>query len=93
MRLAGALVGGKEGGACRLLGEEALDIVGADLIGLLRDGRADHRDNALRLGAELCHGLDRRLDDARQRAAPAGMGRADDARLRRRRTEPARNRR
>src|SRR4029077_17609837 len=42
MRLARALVGGEEGGAGALIGEEAFDIVGADLIGLPRDGRADH---------------------------------------------------
>ena len=43
----------KNGFACRLLGQEALDIVGANLIGPLRDRGADDRHHALALCAEL----------------------------------------
>ena len=46
------------------------------------DHRPERRDDALALGAETLHRHDGRVGDARQRAAPARMGGADDARLR-----------
>src|SRR6476620_10374533 len=82
VRLAGALVGHEEGLTCRLLSEEAVDIVGANLIGPLRDRGADHRDDALAFGAKLLHGRDRGLGDAEKGAAPAGMRGSNAPRLR-----------
>ncbi len=64
-------------GSC---GDEAVLIVLSDLVGALGDGRAYHSADILGLGAEPRHGLDRGLDDAGQRPAPAGMGGADDVR-------------
>ena len=61
---------------------EVLHEMGADLVVLARDRRADGGDDAGWIGAELHHGGDRIADDAVDRAAPAGMGRADDAGLR-----------
>src|SRR4029079_13288776 len=81
MRLAGALVDHEKGLAGGLLAQEALPIVGANFIGALRNGWAYCRGDALALSAKLLHGGNGRLDDARQRATPAGMRRADDARL------------
>ena len=72
---------------------EAGNKVGADLVIGLPDHRSDRGDDAAALGAEPLHGVDRGLDDARERAAPAGMGGADDAGVWRRRGGPARNRR
>ena len=80
MGLARALVGDEKDGAFRFLGNETLDELGAHLIGVLRDGRPDRRGDAFGLRAELPHGLDRGLDDARKRAPPAGMRGADDPR-------------
>src|SRR5580692_10492074 len=53
--------------------------IGADLVIGLPDHRSDHGAEVATLGAEPLHGIDRGLDDARKRAAPAGMGGADDA--------------
>src|SRR3984893_12307894 len=53
--------------------------VGADLVIGLSDHRSDHGADLAALGADLLHGLDRGLDDAGERAAPAGMGGADDS--------------
>jgi len=54
--------------------------VGADLIGSLGDAGADDGDHAARVGTKCLHGGDGGVDDAVQRALPAGMGRAHDAR-------------
>src|ERR1700688_4978593 len=49
--------------------------VGADLV----IGLPDHGADVAALGAEPLHGFNRGLDDAGERAAPAGMGGADDS--------------
>src|SRR5580704_17570473 len=53
--------------------------IGADLVMGLPDHRPDRSADLATLGAKPLHGFDRGLDDARKRAAPAGMGGADDA--------------
>src|SRR5580704_5500809 len=53
--------------------------VGADLVIGLPDRRSDRGADVAALGAEPFHGFNRGLDDAGERAAPAGMGGADDA--------------
>src|SRR5580693_459175 len=63
------------GGIFRL---KAGNKIGADLIIGLPDHRSDHGADVAALGAKPLHGFDRRLDDARERAAPAGMRGADD---------------
>src|SRR4029077_11332013 len=65
--VAGGVFGGKAGGE-----------VGADLVIGLPDHRPDHGADLAARGAEPLHGLDGGLDDARECAAPAGMGGADD---------------
>ena len=60
---------------------KARDEFGADLVGFLRDARAERGAMSAALCADPLHGRDGRLDDAGQRAFPAGMRRADDARL------------
>src|SRR5580704_17315570 len=58
---------------------EAGNKVGADLVIGLPDHRSDHGADLAALGAEPLHGFNRGLDDAGERAAPAGMGGADDS--------------
>src|SRR5580700_11307636 len=62
-----------------VFGVKAGNKIGADLVIGLPDHRPDHSADLAALGAEPLHGIDRGLDDARKRAAPAGMGGADDA--------------
>ena len=65
-----------------VLGCEAGDEIGTDFIVVLTDHRPERRTDAAARGAEPLHGGDGRFDHARQRAAPAGMRGADDARVR-----------
>src|SRR5580704_7175135 len=53
--------------------------IGADLVIGLPDHRSDHGADLAALGAEPLHGFNRGLDDAGERAAPAGTGGADNA--------------
>jgi hypothetical protein len=55
--------------------------LGSDLVGTLGDAGADSGHDALAQGAHPLHGLDRGLQHAVERAAPAGMRRADHAGL------------
>src|SRR3984957_1908932 len=59
-------------------GVKAGNEIAADLVIGLPDPRSDRSGVWAALGAEPFHGIDRGLDDARERAAPAGMGGADD---------------
>ena len=74
-----AVAGGGREKAARgaVLGGETLDQIGADLVIGLPDHRPDGGADVAARGAEPFHGGDGRLDDARQRAAPAGMRGAD----------------
>src|SRR5579862_4153823 len=71
----------EEAVAGRVLGVEAGDEIGADLVIGLPDHRSDDGADMAALGAEPLHGVDRGLDDTRKRAAPPGMGGADDVGL------------
>src|SRR5580700_5241568 len=62
-----------------VLGVKAGNEIGADLVIGLPDHRSDRSADLAALGAQPLHGIDRGLDDPRKRAAPAGMGGADDA--------------
>src|SRR5580700_1904458 len=53
--------------------------IGADFVIGLPDHRSDDGADLAARGAEPLHGIDRGLDDAGERAAPAGMGGTDDA--------------
>ena len=72
------LSGVEEAVAARIVVGEAIFEIDADLIAGGRDAGADDGDHAARFGAEGLHGGYGRMDDAVQRALPAGMGRADD---------------
>ncbi len=63
-------------------GQEAVHQLLADLIVRLADHRTGRGDHARPVGAEFFHRRKRRFDHAAEGAAPAGMGRAEDARLR-----------
>src|SRR5665213_3323191 len=71
----------EEGGVGRVARQEMAREFGPDLVGFLRDAGADGGDDARRGGAQILHRGDGRFQDSGERAAPAGMGRADDARL------------
>ena len=73
---------GEEALTRRILGGKARDQIGADFVIVLPDHRSERGADPAAFGAELLHRRDGRLDDAGQRAAPAGMGRADHARRR-----------
>ena len=73
VRLAPA--GGEEPDVGRVARQHRVAQVGADLVRLLPDARADGRGDPP--GAQRPHGGDGRLQHARHRAAPAGMGGAD----------------
>src|ERR1700691_1118892 len=62
-----------------VFGVKAGNEIGADLVIGWPNHRSDHSAYWAARGAEPLHGIDRGLDDARERAAPAGMGGADDA--------------
>src|SRR5262249_10844929 len=62
-----------------VLGLEAGDEFGSDLVIRLADGRPERDRNARTVGAAPLHGRDRRFEDAGGGAAPAGMGDPDDA--------------
>src|SRR5262249_31520280 len=81
-RMAFARGGPEEAITRRILGAEAGDEIGADLIVALADHRAEPGADLAALGAKPLHGIDRRFDDPGERAAPAGMRRSDDAGLR-----------
>src|ERR1700741_658598 len=58
---------------------EAGNKVGADLVIGLPDHRSDHGADVAALGAEPFHGFKPSLADAGERAAPTGMGGAEDS--------------
>src|SRR5262249_52723750 len=62
-----------------ILGLEAGDEFGPDLVIRLADGRPERDRNARAVGPAPLHGRDRRFEDAGGGAAPAGMGDGDDA--------------
>src|SRR5262249_25114712 len=62
-----------------VLGLEAGNEFGPDLIVGLADGRPERDHNARALGSAALHGGDRRFEDAGGGPAPAGMGDGDDA--------------
>ena len=81
-RMALALAEGMKNTALLGIGiEEALDEFAADFVGVLADQGADRGDDAAAVGAELFHRVDGGFQDAGQRAFPAGMRRADHARV------------
>src|ERR1043165_3267542 len=61
--------------------EKARDEFRADLVIALADRRPERRRDVFARRAQRLHRGNRRLDHAGERAAPAGMRRADDARL------------
>ena len=63
--------------ALGIFGGKAVYQVGTDLVIGLPDHRPQRRVNAFARRAELFHRRDRGLDDAKQRATPAGMDGAD----------------
>ena len=69
---------GKEPIAAGVLGGKSRDEIGTDLVILLPDHGAQRRAYLIARSAELLHRFDRRLGDAGERAAPAGMRRAHD---------------
>ena len=74
--------GGEEAGIIRIRPGELLNHLVADLVIALADHRADCNNEAAARGAQPLHGGDRRFQYPGKRAAPAGMGGADNARLR-----------
>ena len=52
-----------------------------DLVSGAADGGAEHRHDAGAIGPQSFHGFHRALENSGKRAFPAGMARADDARL------------
>src|SRR5580692_6700719 len=62
-----------------VFGVKAGNKIGADLVIGLPDHRSDRSADLAAHGAEPFHGIDRGFDHARERAAPTGMGGADDA--------------
>ena len=60
-----------------ILGGEARHEIGADLVIVLADHRAEHGTDALARGAEPLHRIDGSFGDAGKRAAPAGVRGAD----------------
>ena len=72
---------GEEARMLRLLRQDRIAEVRADLVRALPDARTDRRDDRGRAGAEPDHGGNGRLDHTGRRAAPAGMGGADHASL------------
>ena len=62
-----------------VLGQERRGKLRTDLVGAGSDAGADRDRDALAPSAEPFHGGDGRVDDAAQRALPAGMRRADHA--------------
>ncbi len=77
----------------RIVFEIAFGKFRSHLIGRLRDRRPDDRDDPRPPGAQRLHRRERRLGDPGQRALPARMRRADDARLLIGEQDRARNRR
>src|SRR6185437_5329457 len=65
-----------------ILGGKAFDQIGPDLIVGLTDHRSQRNPDFFARCPEPLHGGDRGFDNAGERAAPARMGGADDARLR-----------
>ena len=66
----------------RILGGKARDEIGTDFVIVLPDHRTERGADLAARGAELLHRSDGRFGDASQRAAPAGMRRADHPRRR-----------
>ena len=61
----------------RILGGKTRDEIGADFVIAPPDHRTERRVNPTAVSAKSLHCGDGRLDNAGQRAPPAGMGRAD----------------
>src|SRR5579875_1341427 len=79
-KMAGTRRRREEDGAGRIFGEKRRREFGPDLVREAADAWADAGADVAAPGAELRHPRDRRLDDAAEGAAPAGMGGADDPR-------------
>src|SRR5581483_9718133 len=77
-----AALSGREVARVRGVGRgEAVDQILADLVAALADHRPGCGGDARAHSAEPLHRLDGRLEYATERAAPAGVGGADHARL------------
>ncbi len=74
-----ALAAGEKASEGGILGDERVEELGADLIGALADGWANHGVDPLPLGAQRLHRIDSMPQNAREGALPAGMGCADNA--------------
>ena len=77
--MAGARRRAEEAIAAGILRGKARDQIGADFVIVLPDHRSERGVDLAAFGAKPFHGLDRRLGDAGERAAPAGMRGADHA--------------
>ena len=71
----------EEAVAARIVVCESIFEIDADLIAGGRDAGADDGDHPPRLGAQGLHGGNGGVDDAAQRALPAGVDGSDDAGL------------